>query len=115
MAGTPIETSQGTSMEFAGVKFRATMVKVSGSVNETDVSTLDLDDGSMRAYQTSPLVDGDTISCAYFGVERPNMSGPQDITCAKFNISGKAICTKWSNEAKVGEMITGDAEFRLTS
>jgi len=113
MAGTPIETSQGTTMTFGAITFRATMVKVNGQVNEIDVSTLDLEDGSMRVYETAPLVDGDTVSCQFFGVERPDQTAPQTIACAKFGITGKAICTKFSNEAKVGEKITGDAEFRL--
>jgi hypothetical protein len=113
MAGAPIETSQKTTFKFGTITFRATGVKVNGSVNETDVSTLDLDEGSMRVYQVSPLVDGDTVSCSFYGVERPDQTGPQTIECEKFNITGKAICTKFTNEAKVGEMITGDAEFRL--
>jgi hypothetical protein len=115
MAGKPVESSQGTSMKFGTIEFRATMVKVSDSVNEKDTSTLDMVDGSMRRYTTSPLVDGKTVSCQYFGPESPDMTGPQDIECATFGISGKAICTKFSNEAKVGEYITGDAEFRLTA
>jgi hypothetical protein len=112
---TAIATSQGTTFSFNSVTFSATNVKVSKSVNEVDVSTLDLTAGSMRTYQVAPLVDGDVISLTYFGATRPDMTGAHAITCETLGISGTAICTKFSADAKVGELLMGDAEFRLVS
>ena len=111
----PIPDSQGTTFTFNGQEFEATMVKTSSSVNELDASTLKLPSGSMRAYQPAPLVDGDTISCQYFGIEKPDMATVHDIACATLGITGKALCTKFENEVKVGELITGSAEFRLSA
>jgi hypothetical protein len=113
MAGAPIETSQGTNFKFGSITFRATEVKVNRSVNEIDTSTLSVPEGGMRVYQNAPLVDGDTVNCQFFGVEAPDQTAAQTIEYTPFGVTGKAICTKFSNVAKVGEMITGDAEFRL--
>jgi hypothetical protein len=30
-------------------------------------------------------------------------------------ITGNALCTKWENEAKVGELLSGSAEFRMSA
>jgi hypothetical protein len=109
-----IADSQGTTFTFNAIAFLATNVKVMSSVNEIDASTLDLASGSMRAYQPAPLKDGDTVSCQYFGTQRPAMDKNYAIACAKLGISGNALCTKWENEAKVGELLTGSAEFRLS-
>ena len=110
-----IPDSQGTTFTFNAVAFLATNVKVMSSVNEIDASTLDLASGSMRAYQPAPLKDGDMVSCQYFGTQRPPMDKNYAIACAKLGITGNAICTKWENEAKVGELLTGSAEFRLSA
>jgi hypothetical protein len=111
----PIPDSQGTQFKFNGVAFLATNVKVMGSVSEIDASTLDLASGSMRAYQPSPLVDGDTVSCTYYGTQRPDQSAVHAIECDTLGISGNALCTKWENEAKVGELLAGSAEFRMSA
>jgi hypothetical protein len=111
----PIPDSQGTTFEFNGVTFLATNVKVGGSVTEVDASTLDLPSGSMRAYQPAPLVDGDTVSCTYYGTERPDQKTTHPISCEKLGITGNALCTKWENEAKVGELLSGSAEFRMSA
>jgi hypothetical protein len=111
----PIPDSQGTTFEFNGVVFLATNVKCSGSVNEIDASTLDLPSGSMKAYQPAPLVDGDTVSCTYYGTQRPDQTDTHTISCLSLGISGKALCTKWENEAKVGELLSGSAEFRMSA
>jgi hypothetical protein len=110
----PIPDSQGTTFTFNSVAFLATNVKVMSSVNEIDASTLELTSGSMRAYQPAPLKDGDMVSCQYFGTQKPPMDKNYTLTCAKLGISGTALCTKWENEAKVGELLTGSAEFRLS-
>jgi hypothetical protein len=110
----PIPDSQGTTFTFNGVAFLATNVKVMSSVNEIDASTLDLESGSMRAYQPAPLKDGDMVSCQFFGMTQPPMDKNYTIACATLGISGEALCTKWENEAKVGELLTGSAEFRLS-
>lgn len=109
-----IADSQGTTFTFNAVAFLATNVKVMSSVNEIDASTLELASGSMRAYQPAPLKDGDMVSCQYFGTEKPAMDKNYTLECAKLGISGEALCTKWENEAKVGELLTGSAEFRLS-
>jgi hypothetical protein len=111
----PIADSQGTTFTFNSVAFLATNIKVMSSVSEIDASTLALASGSMRAYQPAPLVDGDTVSCQYFGVQKPAMDKVYAIECDTLGISGNALCTKWENEAKVGELLTGSAEFRMSA
>jgi len=110
----PIPDSQGTLFTFNAIPFLATGIKCSGTVSEIDASTLDLKSGSMKAYQPAPLVDGDMVSCTYYGTQRPAQDKVYEIECDKLGISGFALCTKWENEAKVGELLSGSAEFRMS-
>ena len=111
---SPIPDAQGLIFTFNAINFLATNVKTMASVNEIDASTLDIPNGQGRYYQPAPLKDGDTVSCQFFGTTKPLMDKNYKLVCAKLGLNSDALCTKWELEAKVGELLTGSAEFRLS-
>lgn len=107
------ESSQGTTMSFNGVEFKATNIKTSRSREKKNVATLDQADGEIMQYAAAPLLEGDTISLTFFGKTAPDMSAKHTLVCSKFGISGPALCVKFDAEAKVGEYIMANAEFHM--
>jgi hypothetical protein len=110
----PIAVSQGTTFSFNSVEFTARNVKVKRSRAYIDVTPLSAAAGSTRVLQASPLVDGDEISCEYWGTTAPTRGTAAAITCATLGISGNAVCEEFELTAAVGELIVGTATFKLT-
>jgi hypothetical protein len=110
----PIGDSQGTSFSFNSVDFVARNVKVKRSRTTVDVTSLSATSGSTRVLQASPLVDGDVITCEYWGTTAPARGTSAAIACAKLGISGSAFCEEFELTAQVGELLVGTASFKLT-
>jgi hypothetical protein len=109
-----IGDSQGTTFTYNAVPFVARNVKVKRSRALIDVTALDAASGSMRVQQASPLVDGDVITCEYWGTTAPARGSSAAIACAKLGISGSAFCEEFELTAQVGELLVGTASFKLT-
>jgi hypothetical protein len=109
-----IADSQGTTFTFNSVTFTAKNVKVKRSQAYVDVTPLSATAGSTRVLQAAPLVDGDQITCEYWGTTAPARGTASAITCSTLGISGSAVCEDFELTAAVGELIVGNATFKLT-
>lgn len=118
------EVSQGIGFAFSGVKYTANSISVSKKVSEIDVTSLADPNGSYRSYRAAPIRDGDELQVDFVGLTLPQMTATGSITWtidgsgsnAGFTtgIPTAALCTSASISAKVGELISGSATFRLT-
>lgn len=113
MPDPAIADSQGTTFIFGGATFLAKNVKVKRSRAYIDVTPLSAASGTTRKLQASPLVDGDEISCEYWGTTAPSRGEPAAIACSTLGVSGNAVCEEFELTAAVGELIVGTATFRL--
>lgn len=113
MPDPAIADSQGTTFSFGGLEFVARNVKVKRSRAYIDVTPLSAAAGSTRQLQAAPIVDGDEISCEYWGTSAPSRGASAAISCAKLAISGNAVCEEFELTAAVGELVVGTATFRL--
>jgi hypothetical protein len=109
-----IADSQGTTFTFNSVTFVAKNVKVKRSQAYVDVTPLSATAGSTRVLQAAPLVDGDQITCEYMGTTAPARGTASAITCSTLGITGSAVCEDFELTAAVGELIMGNATFKLT-
>jgi hypothetical protein len=109
-----ITDSQGTTFTFNGVTFVAKNVKVKRSLATIDVTPLSATAGSTRILQKAPLVDGDVITCEYWGTTAPARGTSSAISCSTLGISGNAFCEEFELTAAVGELVVGTASFKLT-
>ena len=109
-----VADSQGTTFTFNSVDFVAKNVKVKRQRELKDTTSLAAAAGSTRIQQAAPLVDGDEISCEYWGTTAPARGTAAAITCSKLGISGTAFCVDFELTAAVGELIVGNANFKLT-
>ena len=109
-----IADSQGTTFTFNSVDFVAKQVKVKRSRELVDITSMAAAAGSTRIQQAAPLVDGDEITCEYWGTTAPARGTRAAITCATLGITGNAFCTDFELTAQVGELIVGAATFKLT-
>lgn len=109
----PIADSQGTTFTFGGTTFVAKNVKVKRTRAYIDVTPLSAESGSTRQLQASPIVDGDEISCEYWGDTAPSLGASAAIACATLGVSGNAVCEEFELTAAMGELIVGTATFRL--
>ena len=115
MPTTPtIPDSQGTTFTFNSVDFVAKNVKVKRSRPTVDVTPLSAASGSTRVLQAAPLVDGDVITCEYWGTTAPARGTSAAISCSALGITGNAFCEDFELTAASGEFITGNATFKLT-
>lgn len=110
-----ITSSQGTTFTFGGTSFKARKVSVKRSTQEIDVSTLDLADGADSVYELAPLNDGAVISVEGWDLPNPGQDASAAIACAKFGISGYAICTDYEVSAEVKGKVGFTATFRVTT
>ena len=110
----PVADSQGTTFTFNSVTFVAKNVKVKRTASYVDVTPLSATAGSTRVLQAAPLVDGDQITCEYFGTTAPARGTAAAITCSTLGISGQAVCEDFELTAATGELIMGNATFKLT-
>jgi hypothetical protein len=110
----PVADSQGTTFTFNSVTFVAKNVKVKRTASYVDVTPLSAAAGSTRVLQVSPLLDGDQITCEYFGTTAPARGTAATITCSTLGISGNAVCEDFELTAATGELIMGNATFKLT-
>jgi hypothetical protein len=110
----PVASSQGTAFTFNSVTFVAKNVKVKRTATYVDVTPLSASDGSTRVLQVAPLLDGDQITCEYWGATAPARGTAAAIACSTLGISGTAVCEDFELTAAVGELIVGNATFKLT-
>ena len=119
------ESSQGISFTFSGTAFTAQSIQSSKKVSELDVTSLAAPNGSYRVYRAAPIRDGDELTIDFVGLTLPQMTATGNITWqidgtgsnAAFTagLPTAALCTSASISAKVGELISGNASFRLTA
>lgn len=109
----PVADSQGTTFTFNSVTFTARNVKVKRTQAYVDVTPLSAAAGSTRQMQAAPLVDGDQITCEYWGTTAPARGTSAAISCSTLGVSGNAVCEDFELTAAVGELIVGNATFRL--
>lgn len=109
-----IADSQGTTFTFSGTAFVAKNVKVKRTQVYIDTTPLSATAGSTRILQKAPLVDGDQITCEYMGTTAPTRGTAAAIACSTLGISGQAVCEDFELTAAVGELIMGNATFKLT-
>jgi hypothetical protein len=109
-----IADSQGTTFTFNSVTFVAKNVKVKRTASYVDVTPLSATAGSTRVLQVAPLLDGDQITCEYWGTTAPSRGTAAAIACSTLGISGSAVCEDFELTAAVGELIVGNATFKLT-
>jgi hypothetical protein len=110
----PVADSQGTTFTFNSVTFVAKNVKVKRTASYVDVTPLSATAGSTRVLQVAPLLDGDQITCEYWGTTAPSRGTAAAIACSTLGISGSAVCEDFELTAAVGELIVGNATFKLT-
>ena len=110
----PVADSQGTTFTFNSVTFVAKNVKVKRTASYVDVTPLSATAGSTRVLQVAPLLDGDQITCEYFGTTAPARGTSAAIACSTLGISGNAVCEDFELTAATGELIMGNATFKLT-
>lgn len=129
----PFPSSQGTTFSFGDWVGKCIDIEVDDSAPEpestsdptagkTDVSTLDLANGSEMVYQTNPLKeptavtddDGNvkvttTVTISFRGATKPP-AGVED-TLTTTDASGTFRCTKSTISRKVGAFVEGSATF----
>lgn len=108
--------AQGGTFTFDGDTYRVVSVKFDQKGSEMDITDLSVADGSYRVYAPSPIREGAEISVEFWGTSTPEVLAKAEISFDKISsITGQAICTAVSLDAKVGELIKGTANFRLSS
>jgi len=110
----PISSSQGTTFTFNGIAFVAKNVKVKRTQSYVDVTSLAAADGSTRILQSASVAEGHQITCEYWGTTAPARGQSAAISCATLGISGNAVCEDFELTAATGELIVGNATFKLT-
>ena len=68
--------------------------------------------GAITSQTGRPRVD--QITCEYWGTTAPARGTSAAIACATLGISGNAVCEDFELTAAVGELIVGNATFKLT-
>lgn len=119
------ESSQGIGFKFSGVAYTASQISLSKQVSEIDVTSLDSPHGSYRSYRAAPIREGDELSLEFIGLTLPQQTATGAIV---WTIDGSgsnaaftaglptaALCTSASVTAQVGELIRGNASFRLSN
>lgn len=112
-APTTIADSQGTTFTFGGLTFVAKNLKVKASKNTFDTTPLSSSAG-VRTYQGGPLLDTE-ITCEYWGSVAPSTGQRLAIACSLNNVSGFAVCESFELTAAVGELIVGNATFKVSA
>lgn len=118
------ESSQGIDFKFSGQSFTANSIQMSKSLAEIDVTSLSDPTGSYRSFRPAPIIDAPELQIDFVGLSLPQMTATGAITWtvaasgsnAGFtaNMPTVALCTSASVTAAVGELIKGQATFRLT-
>lgn len=109
-----IASSQGTTFTFNGIAFVAKNVKVKCSQSYLDVTSLAAADGSTRILQSASVSEGHQVTCEYWGTTAPARGQSATISCSTLGISGNAVCEDFELTAATGELIVGNATFKLT-
>ena len=110
----PIASSQGTTFTFNGIAFVAKNVKVKRTQSYVDVTSLAAADGSTRILQSASVSEGHQVTCEYWGTTAPARGQAAAISCATLGISGNAVCEDFELTAATGELLVGNATFKLT-
>lgn len=128
-----ITDSQGSTILFNAVTFKATKVSVtfgggqstSGGDSQIDVSHLGIASGGNKEYQTPPLAEVAsasgvgivaTVTMDFLDLQKPELNVEHDIDLgAKLALKGKAKCTEYTLDASVNDVLRGSAKFDVTS
>jgi hypothetical protein len=116
--------AQGLTFKFSNQEFELTSISFNKKVSEVDTSTLKTKNGAFRSYRAAPLRDGDELSVEFYGLDVPQMTATAAISFT-FDGSGSnaaltadlptaALCTSASLQGSVGELIKGNATFRIS-
>lgn len=118
------ESSQGIGFRFAGVDYTANQIQVSNQVSEIDVTSLADPTGAFRSFRPASIREAPELQLDFVGMTLPQMTATGQIVWtilasgsnAAFTagLPTAALCTSASVTAAVGELIKGQATFRLT-
>jgi hypothetical protein len=103
--------SQGTSFVFAGSTYTATNVQISASTNELDGSHIGQASGAKRLLQAAALQEADEVTLDYFGTTLVARGSTGTITIGAY--TGTATCYSSSITYAVGELVKGNASFKV--
>lgn len=110
-APTTVADSAGTTFVFGGTSFVAKNVKVKNSRPLYDTTPLSSASG-FRSYQGSSLMDVE-ITCEYWGSTAPVTGVRTEFTCSLANGGSYAVCESFEITAAVGELLVGNAVFKV--
>jgi len=120
----PFESSQGIDFKFGGQSYTANQIQVSQNVSEIDVTSLSDKTGSFRSFRPASIREAPELQIDFVGMTLPQMTATAQISWT-IDSSGSnaaftaglptaALCTSASVTAAVGELIRGQATFRLS-
>lgn len=119
------ESSQGIGFSFSGVAYTANQIQVSQSLAEIDVTSLADPTGSFRSFRPASIREAPELQMDFVGMSLPQQTATGIIqwtilasgSNASFTtgLPTVALCTSASVTAAVGELIKGQATFRLTA
>jgi len=104
--------SQGNTFAFASTNFTATNVQISGSTNELDASHLGQASGTKRLLQAAALQEADEITLDYLGSSLITRGTTGTLTIGSY--TGTATCFSSSLTYAVGELVKGNATFKVS-
>ena len=111
-------TAAGTTFSFSGTTYGCSSISTSSKGAEVDISDLSLALNSDRKYDVSSLRDGDEVSVDLVGTSGPPTVGAKGAVAVGgtggMAVSGTGICTASNVSAKVGDLISSTASFRLS-
>jgi hypothetical protein len=120
----PFESSQGIDFKFSGQSFTANSIQISNQVSEIDVTSLSDPTGSFRSFRPASIREAPELQIDFVGMTLPQQTatGLINWTVAASGSNAAftaglptvALCTSASVTAAVGELIKGQATFRLT-
>jgi hypothetical protein len=105
--------SQGTNFVFNNSTITVTNISISGSVNELDASHLGQASGSKRLLQAAPLTEADEITIDYLGTTLVTRGQSATLTIGGASY-GTATCYSSSLTYAVGELVKGNATFKVS-
>jgi hypothetical protein len=107
--------AQGYPFTYAGQQYLCTDIDFSESGQEIDITDLSVPSGSYRKYAPACIRDGAEVQIEFWGKVPPPLLVKEDIYFPGIDqIDGKAICTKRNIKASVGQIVKGNATFRLS-
>lgn len=115
-SGAADYSAQGSTFTFNSITYKATSVSFKASAPELDVTDLSTAAGGERSYIAPILHEGAEVDVEFYGKTAPVKGTKAAISFTGIDaVDGQAICKSVDISAKVGEIVTGKASFRLSA